>query len=218
MKKFLVIFVMAICTMFASCNSCHRTSEPTYPVTGINVEEVNAADNEYMSANYGEYRWLESCIDMEDWLDEADTCIVKAVANIFSVVNEIDSTSFTTTVYLIAHTADTTVIEERYGIWVGDSPMNEFVPFNVNFANAYNRMMEANCVKPHSRHCVLRKEVAPIDMNPLYIFGNQDMQVYVNTNTGDVNTENPCFPDSDEEIETANNDDMLKSLGYAFTW
>lgn len=200
MKKILIFMMVAFLAIFTvSCSSCHRGNDGaneglTYDVTGLNVEEMNNLDFEYMTANFNDFRWLECCIDAENWMDESDEFNVKGVANIFSVVEmALDSMSGTMTIYLIAHTADTTICQSKEGLWVGDDPMNKFVPFNVDFAHAYNAMMMANCVKPHSKHCVLRREVGENDIEPIYIFGNQDAQVYVSTETGNVTTINPAY-------------------------
>lgn len=205
MKKFLGIVMVALCMLFASCNSCSKKVDPVSNdtviemVKGIDVNYINGCHISWMGMHYPdvEWRWLECCIDMKDFIDEADTCEVLAVADIFSYIEIIDSVkgTFKPYVILLAHTADTSVIEIREGLWVGDDPMNDYNPMNIDFTHAWNRMMEANCVKPHSKHCVLRKEVGPIGgLDPIYIFGNQDAQVYVMSNTGDVTTHNPVFP------------------------
>jgi hypothetical protein len=219
MKKIFAIMMVAFLAVFTvSCSSCHRDDNLganeglTYEVTGLNVERTNALDNEYMTANFGDYRWLECCIDAEDWMDESDVFNVKGIANIYSVVEYApDSMSGMMYVYLIAHTADTSVITMKEGLWVGDDPMNEYNnPFKVDFAHAYDAMMKANCVKPHSRHCVLRREVGENNIEPIYIFGNQDAQVYVSTETGNVTTTNPAYNEHGY--------DGNFRLNYAFTW
>lgn len=216
MKKFLGIVMMAVCMLFASCNSCSKKADPVSNdtviemVKGVDVNYITGCDISWMGMHYPdvEWRWLECCIDMKDFIDEADTCEVLAVANIFSVIEVLDSTTgaFTSKVILRAHTADTSVIEIKEGLWVGDDPMNEYNPMNIDFPHAWVRMMEANCVKPHSKHCVLRKEVGPkAGVDPIYIFGNQSAQVYVMSNNGDVTTHNPVFPDNvnyvDKDVE-----------------
>jgi hypothetical protein len=40
---------------------------------------------------------------------------------------------------------------------------------------------------------VLRKEVAPLDCNPQYIFGNKRAQLYVDAVTGEVKDYNPAY-------------------------
>ncbi len=211
MKKFLGIVMTAVCMLFASCNSCSKKAEPIMPdnaaemVKGVDVDYFTGLDTQWMATHYpnDEWRWLECCIDMKNFIDEADTCEVVAVANIFSVMEVIDSTTgaFKSTVILRAHTMDTTVMEIKEGLWVGDDPLNNYIPMRVDFPHAWVSMMEANCVKPHSRHCVLRKEVGPIcGVEPIYIFGNKDAQVYVMSNTGDVTTHNPVFPVDSNDV------------------
>lgn len=70
--------------------------------------------------------------------------------------------------------------------------MNEEV-INISYKEAYEKMMEANYPKPHSKHCVLRKEVGPYDCNPQYIFGNIEAQIYVDAVTGAVSDQSPAF-------------------------
>ena len=59
--------------------------------------------------------------------------------------------------------------------------------------------MEANCPKPHSKKCTLRKELGPngADVNAQYIFGNSEQQVYVDAVTGKVSLTNPVYPSED---------------------
>ena len=209
MKKislFLMGLILCMGMMFTSCESCNReTNEPvvteelTYAVAGLDVNYINVSDIDWMGMQYADkdWKWLECCIDMEDFIDEADTCNVIAVANIFEYIDIVDTVTgaWRPVVILRAHVADTTVTEMREGLWVGDDPMNEYNPMEVDFAHAWNYMMMANCVKPHSQHCVLRKEVGPIaGVDPIYIFGNETAQVYVMSNTGEVTTTNPVFP------------------------
>lgn len=212
MKKFLGIVMMAVCMLFASCNSCSKKADPVSNdtviemVKGVDVDYITGCDISWMGMHYPdvEWRWLECCVDMKDFIDEADTCEVLAVANIFSYIEIIDSVKGTFKPYVIlrAHTADTSVIEIREGLWVGDDPMGEYIPMNIDFPHAWVRMMEANCVKPHSKHCVLRKEVGPVGgLDPIYIFGNPSAQVYVMSNNGDVTTHNPVFPKDMNYVE-----------------
>jgi hypothetical protein len=184
----------------------------TYPVTGLDVNYINVSDIDWMGMHYADkdWKWLECCIDMNDFIDESEgECEVVAVANIFSFVEVVDTVTgaFRPIVILCAHVADTSVIEYREGLWVGDNPMNEYNPMEVDFAHAWNYMMMANCVKPHSKHCVLRKEVGPVGgLDPIYIFGNETAQVYVMSNTGNVTTINPAFP-QDANLEATPEDE-----------
>jgi hypothetical protein len=211
MKKFLGIVMVALCMLFVGCNSCSKKVDSVSNdsviemVKGVDVNYVTGGDISWMGMHYPDvkWHWVECCIDMKDFIDETDTCEVLAVANIFSYIEIIDSVkgTFKPYVILLAQTADTSVIEIKEGLWVGDDPMNDYT-MNIDFAHAWDRMMKANCVKPHSKHCVLRKEVGPIGgLDPIYIFGNQDAQVYVMSNTGDVTTYNPVFPKDINYVE-----------------
>lgn len=217
MKKFSIFImslVLCLSMAFTSCNSCsnnnklNEAEELTYAVTGLDVNYINVSDIDWMGMHYPdvEWNWFECCIDMEDFINEADTCNVIAVANIFSFIQILDTVtgSYQPTVILRAHVGDTTVTEIREGLWVGDDPMNDYNPMEVDFAHAWNYMMMTNCVKPHSKHCVLRKEVGPVGgVDPIYIFGNQSAQVYVMSNTGEVTTTNPVFPHKNFENNVA---------------
>ena len=211
-KKIFILATIALAMFMVSCNSCSKPKDLEPENTEfacIDVTETQLNDFSYMGMHYENYEWMESCIDMVDFIDEADTFNVSGVANVFKVIY-VDSITggFRPIVVLIAHTADTTAYEVKEGLWVGDNDMREFVPLDVDFPTAWNRMMETNCVKPHSRHCVLRKEVGPKNCNPQYIFGNKTRQVYVDCITGDVTDKNPVFDgyENDDFVLDCNDD------------
>lgn len=199
MKKVLLGFLMVcLSVVFASCESCKQTDkvELTQQTAEWTVEYVTAADKQYMFTNYGgDYRWFEQCIVLKDFLDEEECDgTVTGISNVFQVVEEKDNGA-DVYVILAAHTPDTTAYEVKHAFWVEDYPMNEEA-IVVTFKEAYDKVMQANCPKPHSKHCVLRKQVGPVDANPQYIFGNSYAQIYVDAITGDVNTDNPVFPEA----------------------
>lgn len=202
-------FVAALAVMFtlciSSCDKCPKTEAPeaidtvatTEVVTTgkLIVENAISLDRQYMFGNYGgDYRWFESCITLKDFIDEECDGVVASIANVFQVVEEYENGA-DVHVVLAAHTPDTTAYEVKHGFWVEDDPLNDEA-ITVTFEEAFERMMEANCPKPHSKQCVLRKQVGPVDANPQYIFGNSHAQVYVDATTGDVNTDNPAFPEA----------------------
>jgi len=207
MKKFqLVIMSMLFALLFGftSCNSCGNkqtqevaavdTSE-VVAVGELNVEHVIAMDRQYMYTNYAkDYRWFETCITLKDFLDEENDGTVTSVSNVFQVVEE-KGNGADVYVILAAHTPDTTAYDVKHGFWVEDQVLNEEA-VTISFKQAYERLMEANCPKPHSKQVVLRKEVGPVDANPQYIFGNSKAQVYVDAKTGNVSLDNPVFPEA----------------------
>ena len=203
-------FVVALAVMFtlciSSCDKCSKTEAPeavdTVATTAevvttseLIVENAISLDRQYMFNNYGgDYRWFESCITLKDFIDEECDGAVASIANVFQVVEEYENGA-DVHVVLAAHTPDTTAYEVKHGFWVEDDPLNDEA-ITVTFEEAFEKLMEANCPKPHSKQCVLRKQVGPVDANPQYIFGNSHAQVYVDATTGDVNTDNPAFPEA----------------------
>jgi hypothetical protein len=145
---------------------------------------------------------------LKDYLDSDAEVSVNSVSNIFMYVVDRSEKSFDTFVVLFTHLADTTAVEVKpQAFWVGDLELNE-TEIKLTFAQAYERLMEANIVKPHSKQVVLRRELGPKLANAQYIFGNTRSHVYVDAVTGDVKTSNPAF-------EGFEND---PKFGYAFTW
>ena len=190
-KKIFLSVIMFLAAMFVT--SCNKNSW---------VEKINQEDAKYMAENYAnddhQCQWLECCIDFVDFLDEDNGHEVTSVTNIYKIVTSVDSANFVEKVVLIAHTKDTMIVDEKCGIWVGDNRMDIYAPFDINLEKALSQMYKANCPKPHSRHCVIRKEVGPKDCNPQYIFGNQQCQVYVDVMTGSVSATNPVFDGFDK--------------------
>lgn len=200
MKK-LLLFAL-LCAMFmgvTSCNSCKKneTNVEAKVDTTLVVENIISTDREAMTLQYDSaYRWYETCITVKDFFDSDSVGepVVMGVSNIFQYVVDQDSTCADIQVVLFTHVKDTCVVEARPGFWVGDMILNN-EEIKLTFAEAYNKMMQANCVKPHSRQCVLRKELGPtLGVNPQYIFGNVQRQVYVDAVTGNVTDKNPVFP------------------------
>lgn len=196
--KRLIFTMMLVVTVLLALNSCEErkkntvTEEPVV-TTILNVERAISMDKEYMTLNYGgDYRWYETCILMKDFMDEETTGEVKGITSIFQVVREHAGGGADTKVIMISHTKNADTIEVIDGFWVEDFPMNT-EEINLTYIDAFNRAMETNCIKPHSQHCVLRKEVGPKNTNVQYIFGNRRCQVYVDAVTGDVSNHDPVF-------------------------
>lgn len=160
----------------------------------IKVEDLVSTDYAYVDSLYNHYRFYEVTAKFENYFDsESTNSNIEAVNSVFQVITQIDSTSADSHVLTFIHIAgkDTLIVE--HGFWVENFPMND-EKIELTFEEAYNKMMSANCVKPHSKMCVLRKEVGPINANVQYIFGNQQAQVYVDAVTGNVSLNNPVFP------------------------
>lgn len=208
MKKalFSIFGILTLCfaLTFTSCNSCKSANEDPIETVAdtavcenqpLVVENLISTDRQYMYMNYGgDYRWFETCIVLQDFLDEENDGTITGVSNVFQVVDmSEDGKSADVFVILASHTADTTAYDVKHAFWVEDYPLNEEV-ITVTFEQAYEKLMATNCPKPHSKHVVLRKQVGPVDANPQYIFGNMNEVVFVDAMTGEVNTDNPAFP------------------------
>ena len=207
MRKSFLTFIVGLmfCMLlgFSSCNSCSKqevqpteeTAEVVKPAEKANlvIENLVSMDRQDMYANFAkDYRWFETCVVLKDFLDEDCDGTVTGVSNIFQAVVEKDNGA-DVFVVMYTHTPDTSAIEKVHSFWVEDLPMeNEAI--KLTFKEAFEKVMQTNAPKPHSKHVVLRKELGPINCNPQYIFGNQRAQLYVDAVTGDVRTDNPVFP------------------------
>lgn len=189
MKILTFILIVFIAVVIASC-CCHRKAEP------FSVESVTRADEKYMSDEYknSTIKWYETQITLKNYLDEDYPMEIESVETVFQAVVPISDTSCDTYVVRTAHQPDGS--EERvtsHDFWIEDA---ELVGLFLSFETAYNKLMEANCPKPHSKKCTLRKELGPngTDTNAQYVFGNREIQVYVDAVTGKVSLHNPVYP------------------------
>ena len=184
----------------SSCNSCTKqeqtSGEDVVATTELVVENVISTDREEMFLTHSEdYRWYETGIQLKDWLDEENDGAIDMVVNVFQVVEKYDSTSFDTYVYKYQHFSDGSVNKDSiHGFWVEDYPLEE-EEIVVTFKEAYEKVMEVNLPKPHTRQVVLRKEIGPNECNPQWIFGNLHSQIYVDAVTGEVSPTSPAFKD-----------------------
>lgn len=199
MKKvfgFLAIFLLSL--GIAACTCSHNEAqEEVAPVEivdslGVNVEKTVSLDKEFMFLNYGsDYRWFETCILLDEFLDEECDGSVAGVSNVFQAIQTKDE-AIDVYVVLSSHTLEASTIEVVHTFWVEDLPMNEEL-IKLTYKDAFDRVMATNYPKPHSQHVVLRKELGPKVSNPQYIFGNNSAQLYVDAVTGEVKDTNPVF-------------------------
>lgn len=191
MKKY-ILFVMASVVLFAatSCNGCKREKQNMNDVVATAISD----DFAYMEQTYGEdFTWYECDILLDEYLDDEDCDgSVASVTNVFQVVNEIDSTSGMAYVVLILHVGDETKVQEVEGTWIEDCAMYKG-DVKITYPKAFERLMQANYVKPHSQHCILRTPLGPAKCNPQYVFGNLHSTLFVDAVTGDVLNANPAF-------------------------
>lgn len=192
MKKLFI----ALVTLFAMLSfvSCKCTSDNTVPAeASLNVENTVSVAREYMYLHYGEnYRWYETTVLLKDFIDEENDGAIQEITSVFQFAEELEEEAYDTKVVMFTNTETSSSMEIYDTFWVGDCVLNAEA-IVLSFEEAYNRVMESNFVKPHSRYCVLRKELGPLVCNPQYVFGNVRSQLYVDAVTGEVRDYNPAF-------------------------
>lgn len=200
MKKFIFMLMLAVSIFTLASCSCDRDNKDNGNLNSVKdtlssliVENTISVDREYMYLNYGDdYRWFETTILMKDYMDgETTTGEVEAITSVFQVIRE-KGKGYDTKVVMSKYTANSHTIDVIDGFWVEDFPIND-EDLVLTFDQAYNKAMNTNIVKPHSRYCVIRKEVGPKNANVQYIFGNVKYQVYVDAVTGEVTEHNPVL-------------------------
>lgn len=191
---FLCLLVLISGVLMTSCKGKKNVSVIT------NVEAIISADREAMYLTQGDnYYWFETTALFKNFFDEDADGTVTKVVSVFEVANEVDSlTEFK--VFTFTHENGKTSIEENEGPWVEDCVLND-EEIKLTFQEAFDKMMAADIVKPHSQFCVLRKPVGPVEVNTQYIFGNADGAIFVDAVTGDVTDSDP-LADKDAEPET----------------
>ena len=199
MKKF-VSFIMAIIVAFAmiscQCTNGNQTTDGTPNVEVVDsmfVEHTVALDRQAMYLNHAnDYRWFETGVQLNDWLDGECDGSFNLVVNVFQAVESREDGSFDTFVVKYQHVDGDVYEESVRGFWVEDLPLEEDA-INLTYAQAFERVMEVNLPKPHTRQVVLRKPLGPKSCNPQWVFGNIREQIWVDATTGAVATSNPAF-------------------------
>ena len=191
MKKFLAfLMTFALLLGASSCTSCNKEVKQMETV----VEQVVQSDRQWMSNQFGnDYIYYETQIVLNEWLDD-ENCngTVASILNVFQIVEGGD-TAFSPHVYLFKHTDSTFNVKVVDDAWMEDQDMAKDA-ITITYRQAYKKLMKANCIKPHTKNCVLRKMVGPYDCNPQYIFGDAfDECVFVDAVNGRVSANNPAF-------------------------
>jgi hypothetical protein len=192
MKKIFIFSLVALCVsaMF-SCSSCNKKSDDKVD-SKLEVEKVLSTDREYMLTNYGgEYKWYETTVVSKNFLDEETDGTIESITSVYQVVSEKDKGADTKVVF-ITHDTNNMNVDVKDGFWVEDFDLNKDI-IKVTYKQAFDKMMAANYEKPHSRYCVIRKQVGTKEANAQYIFGNRQSQLYVDAVTCDVSDKNPSI-------------------------
>ena len=172
---------------------CSKKNPKEQEITKIVVENTISTDREAMALKNPNYKWFETGILFEKYLDEENDGAISEVVNVFQTV-EGDSISFDTEVFKFQHFSNGTFASDSVkGFWIEDYPLNE-EEIKVTVDSAYALINQVNLPKPHSRYCTLRKPIGPQDCNAQWIFGNMNSQLWVDTKTGEIRESNPAFP------------------------
>lgn len=209
MKKFLgFLMVMCMTLMIASCNGCSQPQDnqgvdsaliDTIHIdstAAIDVDHAIALDRQAMYMKFKDnYRWYETCIRLPYFLDsDSLTSAPEILVNIFQSIEEFDNGA-DTYVWKFQHFPDGTVnIDSIHGFWIEDCALNDD-SIKINYNAAFERMLQVNLPKPHSKNVILRNPVGPAAVNAQWVFGNISEQIWIDAVTGEAKSSNPAFPE-----------------------
>ena len=207
MKKFLgFLMLMCMTLMMASCNGCNQSQDKSSVDSAlvdtisiknaIDVDHAIATDRQAMYMKFKDnYRWYETCIRLPYFLDsDSVTSDPEILVNVFQSIEEFNNGA-DTYVWKFQHFPDGTVnVDSIHGFWIEDCPLNDEA-IKLNYNAAFERMLEVNLPKPHSKNVVLRNPIGPVGVNAQWVFGNISEQIWVDAVTGDAKSSNPAFPE-----------------------
>ena len=207
MKKFLgFLMLMCMTLMMASCNGCNQPQDKSSVDSAlvdtisiknaIDVDHAIATDRQAMYMKFKDnYRWYETCIRLPYFLDsDSVTSDPEILVNVFQSIEEFDNGA-DTYVWKFQHFPDGTVsVDSIHGFWIEDCPLNDEA-IKLNYSAAFERMLEVNLPKPHSKNVILRNPIGPVGVNAQWVFGNISEQIWVDAVTGDAKSSNPAFPE-----------------------
>ena len=187
MRKNIMYLLASVLLLGAtSCTSC--VGEKQKQQHDIIIEDAIQSDYNYMEANHAAFVWYEAQITLSKRLDEDNDAEVLTLNNVFQFFKDGQPN-----VVIFTHTyggCDTSYYYNDF--WIEDCAITTD-DVKVTFKEAYDNLMKANYVKPHSINCTLRKPVGPRDCNALYIFGNTHSTLFVDAINGKVSDVNPAF-------------------------
>lgn len=195
MKKILGLIAVLLVSLIIGLQSCTNCSNGQFTQTD-DITAYITLDNQYMATETGnDFRWYETEILLDEFLDEECDGSIAELVNIFQVAEMKDSTSFDTKVFKFQHFADGRNAKGyTLGFWIEDYPM-KLEEIKVPYKKAFEIVQQVNLPKPHSQHVVLRNPIGPKGCNPQWIFGNIHEQIWIDAVTGEARSSNPAFPD-----------------------
>ena len=199
MKKILgliTVLLVSLMISFSSCTNCsNQPVQKAQTEVAIDVDHAIALDRQTMYVNYKDnYRWYETDILLPYFLDsDSVTSDPEMVVNVLQSIVE-EGNGADVWVHKFQHFKDGSVVHDSIqGFWIENYALNDEV-IKLNYTAAYDRMIQANFPKPHSRYVTLRNPIGPVAINTQWIFGNINEQIWIDAVTGDAKNSNPAFP------------------------
>ena len=199
-KSFILTLLMGLMVSFISCTGCGKEKDVVMKdsiVTAIDVDHAIAVDRQTMYVNYKDnYRWYETEILLPEFMDsDSATSNPEMVVNVLQSIVE-EGNGADVWVHKFQHFKDGTVLHDSIqGFWIENYALNDEV-IKLKYTEAWDRMMQTNFPKPHSKHVTLRNPIGPVAVNTQWIFGNIHEQIWIDAVTGDAKNSNPAFPDN----------------------
>ena len=187
---------------FMSCTGCNSSKEDiklqdsVVATAVLDVEHSIALDRQTMYVNYKDnYRWYETEILLPEFMDsDSATSNPEMIVNVLQSIVE-EGNGADVWVHKFQHFKDGTIVHDSIqGFWIENYALNDEV-IKLNYTAAYDRMMQSNFPKPHSRYVTLRNPIGPVAVNTQWIFGNINEQIWIDAVTGDAKNSNPAFPE-----------------------
>ena len=193
----IAVVVGATLFTFNQCSESNDETEvvDTTDIAGvISVENYRLKDFIVMDTIGSDYVWYETCIQLTGEVDTLEAVSLEMVSNVFQTITPVGQ-GYVTNVYCGKHADGKDWFDvKKNAFWIEDENMMQYKDSIITFEQAFDALQKANCQKPKSAYCTLRKEVGIIEANPQYIFGNESRGiVYVDAITGAVSTINPAF-------------------------
>lgn len=201
-KGFILAFLMGLVMSFMSCTGCSSSKEDiklqdsVVATTVLDVEHSIALDRQTMYVNYKDnYRWYETEILLPEFMDsDSVTSNPEMIVNVLQSIVE-KGNGADVWVHKFQHFKNGEIVHDSIqGFWIENYALNDEV-IKLKYTEAWDRMMQTNFPKPHSRYVTLRNPIGPVAVNTQWIFGNIQEQIWVDAVTGDTKNSNPAFPE-----------------------
>ena len=188
---------------FMSCTGCNSSKEDiklqdsVVATAVLDVEHSIALDRQTMYVNYKDnYRWYETEILLPEFMDsDSATSNPEMIVNVLQSIVE-EGNGADVWVHKFQHFKNGEIVHDSIqGFWIENYALNDEV-IKFKYTEAWDRMMQANFPKPHSKHVTLRNPIGPVAINTQWIFGNIKEQIWVDAVTGECTNSNPAFPEA----------------------